>query len=106
MTEHTELPPSEPLEEPARRRVKLGLLVAEVIRGGGIEVDGQKVRERVMELAMGTPNPEETLKFYTSNRQVMERVEMDVLEEQVVDWLLERAKVTDESVNFHDIMGQ
>jgi trigger factor len=106
VTEHTELPPSEPLEEPARRRVKLGLLVAEVIRGGGIEVDGQKVRERVMELAMGTPNPEETLKFYTSNRQVMERVEMDVLEEQVVDWLLERAKVTDESVSFHDIMGQ
>ena len=106
VTDQTELPPREPLGEPARRRVQLGLLVAEVIRSAGIELDQGRVRSRVMELASGTPNPDEMLKLYTGNRQLMERVEMDVLEEQVVDWLLEHAEATEEKTTFQELMGR
>jgi trigger factor len=105
VTDQSQLPPREPLEEPARRRVQLGLLVAEVIRSASLELDPQKVRSRVMELVAGSPNPEEMLKLYTSNRQLMDRIEMDVLEEQVVDWLLERAELTDEPTTFRALMG-
>lgn len=104
--DQTQLPPREPLEEPARRRVQLGLLVAEVIRSAAIELDQGRVRMRVMEMAASSPNPEEMLKLYSGNRQFMDRVEMDVLEEQVVDWLLERAQVTDEETTFQALMGR
>jgi trigger factor len=106
VTDQTQLPPREPLEEPARRRVQLGLLVAEVIRSAGIELDQGRVRTRVMEMAASSPNPAEMLKLYSGNRQFMDRVEMDVLEEQVVDWLLERAQVTDEETTFQSLMGR
>lgn len=106
ITDQTQLPPREPLEEPARRRVRLGLLVAEVIRTAGIEPDQERVRSRVLALAAGSASPEETLRFYTSNRQIMDRIEMDVVEEQVVDWLLERAEITDEQTSFGALMEQ
>jgi trigger factor len=59
-----------------------------------------------MEMAASSPNPAEMLKLYSGNRQFMDRVEMDVLEEQVVDWLLERAQVTDEATTFQALMGR
>jgi trigger factor len=104
ITEQTQLPPREPLEEPARRRVSLGLLVAEVIRTAEIELDQERARRRVMELAAGTGNPEEALRFYASNREIMDRIEMDVIEEQVVDWLLEHAEVREEQTTFESLM--
>jgi trigger factor len=104
ITEQTQLPPREPLEEPARRRVSLGLLVAEVIRTAEIELDQERARRRVIELAAGTGNPEEALRFYASNREIMDRIEMDVIEEQVVDWLLEHAEVREEQTTFESLM--
>jgi trigger factor len=104
ITEQTQLPPREPLEEPARRRVSLGLLVAEVIRTAEIELDQERARRRVIELAAGTGNPEEALRFYASNREIMDRIEMDVIEEQVVDWLLEHADVSEEQTTFGSLM--
>jgi trigger factor len=104
ITVQTQLPPREPLEEPARRRVSLGLLVAEVIRTAEIELDQERARRRVMELAAGTGNPEEALRFYASNREIMDRIEMDVIEEQVVDWLLEHADVSEEQTTFGSLM--
>jgi trigger factor len=106
VTEHTQLPPREPLEEPARRRVQLGLLVAEVIRVGEIELDRKKARERIGELAASYPNPEEVVKLYASNPQLVERIEMEVMEDQVVDWLLERANKSDMPSSFKELMEQ
>ncbi len=100
------VPPRETFEEPARRRVKLGLLVAEVIRRAEIELDNNRVRERVRELAADYRNPEEVVKLYTSNRQMMDRLEMEVLEEQVVDWLLERAEFSDKPIKFKELMNK
>jgi trigger factor len=102
----SKLPPRETFEEPARRRVKLGLLVAEVIRRAEIELDKNRVRERVRELAADYRNPEEVVKLYTSNRQMMDRLEMEVMEEQVVDWLLDRAELTEKSIQFKELMNK
>lgn len=98
------LPPRDSFEDVARRRVKLGLLVAEVIRKAGIELDKDRVRDRVRQLAADYRNPEEVVKLYTQNRQLMDRLEMEVMEEQVVDWLLERAKISDKSIGFKELM--
>ena len=101
-TEH--LPPRESFEEPARRRVKLGLLVAEVIRQAEIELDQGRVRERIRQLAAGYSDPEEVIKLYTGNRQMMERLEMEIMEEQVVDWLLEHARIEEKAISFKELM--
>jgi len=102
----SKLPPRETFEEPARRRVKLGLLVAEVIRRAEIELDKTRVRERIRELAADYRNPEEVVKLYTSNRQMMDRLEMEVMEEQVVDWLLDRAEITEKPIQFKELMNK
>jgi trigger factor len=106
ITDKTELPPREPLQEPARRRVQLGLLVAEVIRVGEIELDRQKTRERIGELAASYPNPDEVIKLYAGNPQLVERIEMEVMEDQVVDWLLDRASMSDQPSSFKELMAQ
>ncbi len=98
------LPPRDSFEEVAQRRVKLGLLVAEVIRKGDIELDKERVRERVRQLAADYGNPEEVVKLYTQNRQLMDRLEMEVMEEQVVNWLLERAQISEKPIAFKELM--
>ena len=98
------LPPRDTLEPQAGRRVKLGLLVAEVIGLAKIELDQSRVRQRLMELAASHGNPEELIKLYTSNRQMMGQIEAEVMEEQVVDWLIERAEATDQPTSFADLM--
>ena len=98
------LPPRDSFEEAAQRRVKLGLLVAEVIRKGDIELDKERVRERVRQLAADYGNPEEVVKLYTQNRQLMDRLEMEVMEEQVVNWLLERAQISEKPIAFKELM--
>ena len=98
------LPPRETLEPQASRRVKLGLLVAEVIGLAKIELDQARVRQRLMELAASYGRPEELIKLYTSNREMMGQIEAEVMEEQVVDWLIERAEATDQPSSFPELM--
>ena len=54
---------------------------------------------------MGYPEPEAVLKTYRQNADAMRQLENMVLEEQVVDWLLERARVTDQATSFKDVMN-
>ncbi|MGD8965403.1 MAG: trigger factor [Gammaproteobacteria bacterium] len=100
----SQLPPRDSFEETARRRVKLGLLVAEVIRQSGIELDKNRVRDRVRQLAADYRNPEEVVKVYSQNRQLMDQLEMEVMEAQVVDWLLEKAKISEKGISFKELM--
>lgn len=101
----SQLPPADAFEQPARDRVKLGLLVAEVIRAAAIDLDQARVRERLRDIASAYGDPQEVLKLYTGNRQMMERLEMEVMEDQVVDWLLEHAKMTDQAMSFKELMN-
>ena len=103
--EVSQLPSAEQFVEPARRRVALGLLVGELIRSRGIELDRARVEERLSDLAAGYPDPGPVLKAYRQNADAMRQIENSVLEDQTVDHLLERANVTDQPASFREIMN-
>jgi len=98
-----QLPPREPFEEPARRRVALGLLMSEVVRHAGIKVSREAVQERLNELASSYSNPEEVRRAYLQNADMMRQIESQVLEQQAIDWVLGKAKVTEKPATFSEI---
>ncbi|MGH8494843.1 MAG: trigger factor [Gammaproteobacteria bacterium] len=105
VADHSRLPPPEPFREQARRRVALGLLIGKLIEERSIELDAGRVRERLDELAADYEDPDAMTRSMRANARLMRSVETAVLEEQAVDWLLERANVTETSMSFKDVMG-
>lgn len=101
----SQIPPREPFEEPARRRVALGLIIAEIIRSENLKVDRERVQAQLEELASNYPNPDEVRRAYLQNPEAMRQIESAVLEEQTVDWILERARVTERVVSFKELTG-
>jgi trigger factor len=101
----SQVPPPENFVESARRRVALGLLVGEVIKTNGIRIDRKLVEARLADIAAGYPDPDAVVKTYRQNAEAMRQVENLVIEDQVVDFLLERAKVTDQPATFKDVMN-
>jgi trigger factor len=79
----------------ARDRVKLGLIVQELVKTAGIEVDQRRVDAHIDMLASTYEQPDQLRGFYRTNSQAMETVRGTVMEEQVVDWVLERARVSE-----------
>ena len=100
-----ELLPDEQLRETAERRVALGLLIAQVISERGIELDADRVSAKLDELAGGYEQSEQVKQYYRSNPQMMQGIEAMVMEGQVVDNLLENAKVKDKSVSVDELMN-
>ena len=92
--------PREMFEEQAKRRVALGLLIAEIIKQNKIELDGARVRKTIEDYAASYEQPDEVIKHYYANREQLASVENVVLEDQVVDWVLAQAKVEDEPTSF------
>ncbi|GMU70510.1 MAG: trigger factor [Steroidobacteraceae bacterium] len=99
----SQLPPREQFLDAARRRVALGLVIGELLRGADLKVDRARVQARLREIAGSYPNPDEMLRSYLQNADAMRQVESAVLEEQLVDWIVERAKVTDKPSSFKDL---
>jgi trigger factor len=100
----SQLPPPEAFQDAARRRVQLSLLVGEVIKSANIQVNQSQVQARFQELAQQYPDALQAVEQYRSNPQMRRQMEAAVLEDQVVDWLLERARVTDKPSSFKEIM--
>jgi trigger factor len=101
----SQLPPAEGFVEQARRRVALSLLVNEIIKTAKLTVDQSKVQTRFEELVMQFPDPSQAMQTYRSNPQIQRQIEASVLEDQVVDWVVERAKVTDQATTFKELMN-
>ena len=91
--------------EPAERRVRAGLLMGEMAHKNGIRVDASKVREAIESIAGTYEQADEVIQLYYGNPQLMQQVESSVLEEQVVDWVLENAKVTPSEMKFRDVIA-
>jgi len=94
--------PAELFEEQAKRRVVLGLIVAEVVKQFELKPDDAKVREMIEEMASAYQEPEQVISWYYKNDQQLNEVRSVVLEEQVVDTVLQKATVTDKSVSYED----
>jgi trigger factor len=101
----SQVPPPDAFVEPARRRVALGLLVSELVKTAGLQLDRTRVDARLAELAATYPDPDAILGAYRQNPDAMRQVENMVMEDQVVDYLLERAKVTDQPSTFKELMN-
>jgi len=98
-----QLPPREPFEQPAKRRVALGLLMSELVRSAGIQVSREAVQEKLNELAASYSNPDEVRRTYLQNAEMMRQIESQVLEQQAIDWVLGQAKVTEKPTSFSDL---
>jgi trigger factor len=103
--DESKVPQRQAFEEPARRRVALGLIIGELIRAANLKVDRQRVQERLDEIASSYPNSEEVRRAYLQSADAMRQIEASVLEEQVIDWILERASVTQRASSFSELTG-
>ena len=97
--------PDQMFEVEAKRRVQLGLLVGEVIRQQEIELDQSLVESTIEEMANSYEQPDQVRDYYRQNRQARASVENMVLEDQVVDHILSKAKVNEKQVAFEDLMN-
>ncbi|KGD75189.1 trigger factor [Tatumella morbirosei] len=98
--------PRELFEEQAKRRVVVGLLLGEVIRTSELKADEDRVKGLIEEMASAYEDPQEVIEFYSKNNELMNNMRNVALEEQAVDLLLEKAKVTEKAANFQDLMNQ
>ncbi len=94
--------PAELFTEQAKRRVVLGLIVAEVVKQNELKPDEARVRELIQEMASAYQEPEQVVSWYYKNDEQLNEVRSVVLEEQVVDTVLQKAKVTDKSVSYEE----
>ena len=91
--------------EPARKRVRSGLLLGELARQNEIAIDGAKVREAIEEIAQTYEEPREVVQMYYNDQRMLQSVENSVLENQVVDWVVDNAKVTDKPMSFQEAIN-
>lgn len=94
--------PAELFEEQARRRVTLGLLVAELVKQFELKPDEARVGALIAEMAAVYQEPEQVVAWYYENSEQLGEVRSVVLEEQVVDTVLKQAKVTDKTVSYEE----
>ena len=97
--------PADIFEKQAQRRVSLGLILGEVVRGQNLQAKPEQVRAAVEEQAQSYERPEEVVKWFYQSQDRLREIEAVVLEENVVTWALATAKVQDEAVTFDDLMG-
>ena len=96
--------PDDLFREQAKRRVTLGLILGEVISQQGIQADADKVRDAVEEIAATYESPEEVVKWYYSNEEQLQGIESSVIEDQVFDYIIEQAQVSDKGVSYQDVI--
>ncbi|WP_067705258.1 MULTISPECIES: trigger factor [unclassified Erwinia] len=98
--------PRELFEEQAKRRVVVGLLLGEVIRTHELKADEDRVKALIEEMASAYEDPSEVVEFYSKNNELMNNMRNVALEEQAVEAVLEKAKVTEKATNFQELMNQ
>ena len=99
------LPPRERFEEAAQRRAALSLVVSQIVQSEGLKVERQRIQERLGELVESYPDPEQARRAYLQNQDAMRQIESAALEEQVIDWVLARARITERPMTFKELTG-
>ncbi|MCD2514046.1 trigger factor [Comamonas endophytica] len=98
--------PEDVFRPQAERRVRLGLVVAELVRANELHATPEQLKAHVEELAASYEKPEEVVRWYFGDRQRLAEVEAVVVENNVTEFVLGKAKVNDKSVSFDELMGQ
>ena len=97
--------PNELFEDQALRAVRLGVLVSQIIESQKLTVDQDRVTAFIAEAAENYEDPAEVIEYYTNDKAQRAQVESVVLEDQVVDYLLGHAKVSDKAVNYQELLA-
>lgn len=97
--------PPELFTAQAERRVRLGLILAEVVKENSLQATAEQVKVQVEDFAKSYEDPQQVVKYYFSDRRRLSEVEALVLEENVVNYVLGKSKVTEKSVAFDELMG-
>ncbi|MEW5879608.1 MAG: trigger factor [Pseudomonadota bacterium] len=90
----------------AERRVRLGLLLAELVRSQSLQARQDQIRKAIEDIAQSYEKPAEVIQWYLGNRERLAEIEGAVVEDNVVQWVLQRAKVVDTPVAFNELMGR
>ncbi len=90
----------------AEQRVRLGLVVAEVVKANDLHAKPEQIRAHIEELAASYERPEDVTRWYYSDNQRLAEVEAVVIESNVAEFVLSKAKVTDKAISFEELMGQ
>jgi trigger factor len=110
MPENSGLPddvlPDHLFEEEAKKRISLGLIISEIVQKKEIKLDQDKVTQQLNVIAGGYGKPEEVIQYYRSNRDAMANIEMLVMEEQVVDYVLGEAKKKSKKFSFDEFVNK
>ena len=88
----------------AKQRVKLGLLISQIVQKNKIQVDASRVNSHIYELARQYSDSEEVVKYYTTNNQARAQIESLVMEDQVVETIISQVKVVENKVAFEEIV--
>jgi trigger factor len=96
--------PDDMFREQASKRVTTGLIFAEVIKQKAVKIDPVRVKAKVEEMASVYNNPQEVVKHYFANKQLLSGIENMVLEEQVIDLIIDAAAVTELQSSYQDII--
>lgn len=91
--------------EPARKRVLVGLLVGEVARRNQLRLDSKRVDETMRLIASTYEEPQQVIDLYRNDPQLMSGLQNRVMEEQVIDWIAERAQHTEQALSFQDAIA-
>ena len=109
MPDNSKLPedvlPDDLFEEEAKKRISLGLIINEIVQKKDIKLDQDKVAEQLQVISAGYGKPDEVIQYYRNNREAMANVEMLVMEEQVVDYVLGEAKQKSKKFSFDEFMN-
>ncbi len=98
--------PDDVFRPQAERRVRLGLVVAELVRSNELHAKPEQLRAHVEELAASYEKPADVMRWYFSDNRRMAEVEAVVIENNVAEFVLGKAKVTEKAVSFDELMGQ
>lgn len=93
-------------KEQAERSVKLGVLVSKVLADAKLELDAARVDAYIEEMSTSYEDPAEVIEYFKTDKQQRAQIEAVVLEDQVVDYILAAAKVTETQVSYADLLKE
>ena len=97
--------PADIFKPQAERRVRLGLVVAELVRSNNLQAKPEQLQAHIEEMAQSYEKPADVMRWYLGDRQRMSEVEAVVIENNVTDFVLAQARISDKSLPFDELMA-
>jgi len=89
----------------AKRRVQLGMILAEVAKTSELQIDADMIKSRVEEMAKDYDDPDEFINYYMGNQELLSGIQTLVMEDKVVDWIAEQASISAKNSTFDEVMN-